>query len=54
MARLKGVIHRFFDHVMVLAKEEELRKNRIALLQRVRKLFESVADFERLPLKGEN
>jgi glycyl-tRNA synthetase beta chain len=54
LARLKGVIDRFFDHVMVMAKEEELRKNRIALLQRVRKLFESVADFERLPLKGEN
>lgn len=51
LAELKGIIDQFFDNVMVMAKEEELRKNRIALLQRIKKLFETVADFEKLPLR---
>ena len=50
---LKGVIDKFFDNVMVMAKEEDIRKNRIALLQRLKKLFERVANFEKVPVKGE-
>jgi len=51
LANLKGIIDRFFDKVMVMVKEEEIRKNRIALLQRIKKLFERIANFEKLPVK---
>ena len=49
---LKFLIDRFFDNVMVMAKEPDIRKNRVGLLQRVKKLFEQVANFEKLPLEG--
>ncbi len=48
LARYKELIDRFFDNVMVMAKEEEIKKNRIALLQRIKRLFEKVANFEKL------
>ena len=48
----KDIIDRFFDKVMVMAKEEDVRKNRVALLQRLKKLFERVANFEKLPLRS--
>ncbi|NPB05451.1 MAG: glycine--tRNA ligase subunit beta [Aquificae bacterium] len=48
LARYKETVDRFFDSVMVMAEDEALRQNRIALLQRVRRLFESVADFEKV------
>jgi glycyl-tRNA synthetase beta chain len=51
LAELKKVIDRFFDNVMVMVKEEKVKKNRIGLLQRVKKLFERIANFEKLPIK---
>ncbi len=51
LAEFKKVIDRFFDNVMVMDKDEKVRQNRIALLQRAKKLFEQVADLEKLPLK---
>jgi glycyl-tRNA synthetase beta subunit len=36
---------------MVMDKDEKVRQNRVALLQRAKKLFEQVADLEKLPLK---
>jgi glycyl-tRNA synthetase beta chain len=51
LAGLKGAVDRFFDNVMVMDKDDRLRKNRIALLQRAKALFESVADLEKLPVK---
>ena len=50
LATLKGTIDQFFDRVMVMAKDETLRRNRIALLQRVKRLFERVANFDKLNL----
>jgi len=52
LTTLKGTIDQFFDRVMVMAKDETLRRNRIALLQRVKRLFERVANFDKLPHKG--
>jgi len=51
LAEFKKVIDRFFDNVMVMDKDEKVRQNRVALLQRTKKLFEQVADLEKLPLK---
>jgi glycyl-tRNA synthetase len=41
-------INRFFDDVLVHAKQASVRRNRLALLQRVVGLAEGVADLSRL------
>ncbi len=41
---LKGYIDRFFDEIFVMVEDKALRENRLALLQRIAKLFLSVAD----------
>jgi glycyl-tRNA synthetase beta chain len=48
MVHLKKPIDAFFDGVMVLAEEKELRKNRLALLSKIEELFAQFADFSRL------
>jgi len=45
---MKPIIDRFFDKVLVMDENESLRKNRIALLQRIDELLSSVADFSLL------
>jgi len=42
------VINRFFDEVLVMAEDPALRKNRLALLQRIVALADGVADFSKL------
>jgi glycyl-tRNA synthetase len=42
------LVNRFFDEVLVHAKQASLRRNRLALLQRVVALAEGVADLSRL------
>ncbi|NMB89723.1 MAG: glycine--tRNA ligase subunit beta, partial [Chloroflexi bacterium] len=42
------VINRFFEAVLVMADEEQVRSNRLGLLQRVAALAEGVADFAQL------
>ena len=46
--RMIPTIDRFFDDVMVMAEDQKLRENRLALLQRVVRLAGGVADFSRL------
>ena len=48
LAELREPVDRFFDAVMVMAEEPELRRNRLALLQQLRELFLKVADFSSL------
>lgn len=48
LAGLRQPIDSFFDHVMVMDENEELKTNRIALLARIDDLFMHVADFSRL------
>lgn len=48
MARLKPFIDAFFDSVLVMDKEETIRRNRLALLTRIHGLFLRVADFRKL------
>jgi glycyl-tRNA synthetase beta chain len=45
---LRETVNAFFDHVMVMAKEEELRVNRLALLHLVDSLYRTLADFTKV------
>ncbi|MBN2399417.1 MAG: glycine--tRNA ligase subunit beta [Candidatus Aminicenantes bacterium] len=45
---MKLIIDRFFDKILVMDENESLRKNRVALLQRVDELLSGVADFSLL------
>jgi glycyl-tRNA synthetase beta chain len=49
LATLKEDVDRFFDSVMVMADDPEVRANRLGLLVRLRGLFLQVADLSRLP-----
>lgn len=50
LASLGQPLQNFFDNVMVNANEVNLKNNRLALLQKVRNLFLSVADISELQL----
>jgi glycyl-tRNA synthetase beta chain len=44
LSRLKGPVDAFFDAVMVMAEDPALRVNRLALLARLKALFDRIAD----------
>jgi glycyl-tRNA synthetase beta chain len=48
LAGLKNPVDAFFDKVMVMAEDETLRHNRLALLSSMRDLFLRIADLSRL------
>lgn len=48
LAELGPAVDAFFDHVMVMVEQSELRNNRLALLQNLRQLFLKVADISLL------
>ncbi|MBV8971989.1 MAG: glycine--tRNA ligase subunit beta, partial [Sphingomonadaceae bacterium] len=48
LARLRPVVDAFFEHVTVNAHEQEVRRNRLALLARLRSAVHTVADFSKL------
>ncbi|MGR8948255.1 MAG: glycine--tRNA ligase subunit beta [Gammaproteobacteria bacterium] len=48
LAQLKSPINDFFDQVMVMADDEILRLNRLALLTKIREQFSQVADISLL------
>ncbi|MHB8534753.1 MAG: glycine--tRNA ligase subunit beta [Sulfuricaulis sp.] len=48
LAGLRPAVDEFFDKVMVMAEDASLRGNRLALLNRLSKLFLNVADISRL------
>jgi glycyl-tRNA synthetase beta chain len=50
LADLRDPVDRFFDDVMVMAEDEAVRNNRLALLGELRALFLDVADISRLSL----
>jgi len=52
LAALKLPIDAFFTGVMVMAEEAALRRNRLALLVRVRNLFRQYADFSKIQVEG--
>ena len=50
LADLRDPVDRFFDDVMVMADEDAVRDNRLALLSEIRALFLDVADISRLSI----
>lgn len=52
LASLREPVDNFFDEVMVMADDDAIRNNRLALLNRLRNLFLRVADISLLPTTG--
>ena len=50
LADLRDPVDRFFDDVMVMAEDETVKNNRLALLGELRALFLDVADISRLSM----
>ncbi len=48
MAGLKPTIDLFFDKILVMSEDEELRKNRLSLLNKAVTFFKKVADFSKI------
>ncbi len=49
MDTLQPAITRFFDEVLVMAEERELRQNRLALLKNISELAEGIVDLAHMP-----
>jgi len=45
---LKAPIDNFFDNVMVMDEDKNIRRNRLSLLNRIRLLFMNVCDFQKI------
>ena len=52
VAKLRPAIDKFFDKVMVMVDDDNLRANRLALLQSVVKEFSTIADFSEIVTEG--
>jgi glycyl-tRNA synthetase beta chain len=48
IATLRVPVDQFFDDVMVMAEEKEVRHNRLALLKAIASLFNRIADFSKI------
>ncbi len=48
IATLRGPVDRFFDKVMVMAEDQQVRDNRLALLTVIARMFGRIADFSRI------
>ena len=48
IASLRGPVDSFFDKVMVMAEDQLVRTNRLALLTTIARLFGKIADFSRI------
>lgn len=49
LAGLRTAVDDFFDRVMVMAEDAQIKNNRLALLSQLRELFLRIADLSRLP-----
>ncbi len=52
IAKLRPAIDHFFDKVMVMVEEAQVRANRLALLQTLLKEFSTIADFSEIVTEG--
>jgi glycyl-tRNA synthetase beta chain len=50
---LRAPLAALFDHVLVMAEDEKLRQNRLALLQEISRLLREIADFSQVVVEGE-
>jgi len=52
ISRIRPAVDTFFDKVMVMVDDEQLRANRLALLQTLLKEFSTIADFSEIVTEG--
>jgi len=52
ISKLRPIVDRFFDKVMVMVDDERTRANRLALLQTLLKEFSTIADFSEIVTEG--
>jgi glycyl-tRNA synthetase beta chain len=50
---MRSVIDTFFDDVLVMCKDEKLKKNRLALVSFINQIFLKFADFSQIVIEGE-
>jgi glycyl-tRNA synthetase beta chain len=50
--RMRSPINDFFDHVLVMTEDQRLRRNRLALLQEISRLFGRIADYSSVVIEG--
>ena len=48
IAALRPVVDKFFDGVMVMAEQEDVRNNRLSLLAELLREFTTIADFSEI------
>jgi glycyl-tRNA synthetase beta chain len=53
LSTFKPHVDRFFDHVLVMDENRELRENRLALLQSIIAVFSDIIDFSKIVQPGE-
>jgi glycyl-tRNA synthetase beta chain len=54
IAKLRPAIDRFFDGVMVMVDDAQVRANRLALLSTILKEFSTIADFSEIVTEGKD
>jgi len=52
ISKLRPTVDRFFDKVMVMVDDEQIRANRLALLQTLLREFSTIADFSEIVTEG--
>jgi glycyl-tRNA synthetase beta chain len=52
ISRIRPAVDAFFDKVMVMVEDEDLRANRLALLQTLLREFSTIADFSEIVTEG--
>ena len=52
ISKLRPAVDRFFDKVMVMVEDENIRANRLGLLATLLKEFSSIADFSEIVTEG--
>ncbi len=50
--RLRSAINTFFDHVLVMAEDKRLKRNRLAILQEISQLLGQIADYSLVVIQG--
>lgn len=50
--KIRSSVDNFFDNILVMDKDAKLRRNRLALLQVISKLFIQIADYSQIVIEG--
>ena len=50
LTELRTPVDNYFEHVMVMDKDDDVKKNRIAMLSKINQAFSKIADFRQLSL----